>query len=272
MQAEAGRLRQSGKRIVFVPTMGVLHEGHLSLMREGDRHGDILVVSIFVNPTQFASHEDFDEYPRDLERDMKLAKNAGVDILFTPRKQDLYPDGFQSEVKLTKLPAVLCGITRPIFFTGVATVVTKLFNIVRPHVAVFGEKDYQQLVIIRRMVQDLNFGIEIIGGSTVREPVGIAISSRNAYLTLQQRSAALSLYQALCDAQEQIRKGEKDTGKIIKTAHESINAYPETKIEYIAVIDPDTLVDMAIIDRPARMALAVNVGGTRLIDNMLLNP
>jgi len=272
MQKRSADLRRRGKIIAFVPTMGYLHEGHLSLMREGRRRGDTLVISIFVNPTQFAPHEDFDSYPRDFERDLKLARTVGVDIVFTPNREDLYPEGFQTYVSAEKLANHLCGISRPIFFTGVATVVTKLFNIVMPHVSVFGEKDYQQLIIVRRMVRDLNMNVEIIGGPTVREPDGLAMSSRNANLKPEQKAAALSLYKALIQAREFVKQGGKDASMIIKQASELITAYPETEIDYIAVVDPETLADVSVIDRPVRMALAVKVGDTRLIDNMALNP
>lgn len=256
----------------MVPTMGFLHEGHLSLMREGRRRADVLVISIFVNPAQFAPHEDFDAYPRDLERDLNLAREVGVDLVFTPSDRDLYPEGYQTTVQVEELQRPLCGVSRPIFFRGVATVVAKLFNIVRPHMAIFGEKDFQQLVVIRRMVEDLNFDIRIVGGETVREPDGLAMSSRNAYLTEEQRPAALSLVQALRAAQLRVGQGESDARRILEEAAERIGSHPDTEIDYIAVVDPETLDPMEIVDRPARMALAVKVGGTRLIDNMPLAP
>jgi len=270
MQKRSGELRRQGKAIAFVPTMGFLHEGHLSLMREGKRRGGTLVVSIFVNPTQFAPNEDFDSYPRDFDRDIELARSVGVDIVFSPNRKDLYPEGFETHVKLDALSRHLCGLSRPVFFSGVATVVTKLFNIVLPTIAVFGEKDFQQLVIIRRMVQDLNMNITIIGGPTVREPDGLAMSSRNAYLRPRQREAALSLYRSLTRAREQVREGLRDTAEIIQTATDFISEHPETKIDYIAVVDAETLVDVKRIDRPTRMVLAVKVGKTRLIDNIEL--
>jgi len=270
MQERSGELRRQGKAIAFVPTMGFLHEGHLSLMREGKRRGGTLVVSIFVNPTQFAPNEDFDSYPRDFDRDIELARSVGVDIVFSPNRKDLYPKGFETHVKLDALSRHLCGLSRPVFFSGVATVVTKLFNIVLPTIAVFGEKDFQQLVIIRRMVQDLNMNITIIGGPTVREPDGLAMSSRNAYLRPRQWEAALSLYRSLTRAREQVREGLRDTAEIIQTATDFISEHPETKIDYIAVVDAETLVDVKRIDRPTRMVLAVKVGETRLIDNIEL--
>ncbi len=272
IQARSDRMRRQGKTIVFVPTMGFLHEGHLSLMREGKTHGDDLVVSIFVNPTQFGPGEDLDAYPRDLERDLDLVRKEGVDAVFVPDVHEIYGDRFQTYVELKKLPNHLCGNSRPVFFQGVATVVTKLFNIVKPHVAVFGQKDYQQLVIVRQMVRDLNLDIAVIGAPTVREPDGLAMSSRNTYLTPEQRVSALSLYQSLINAQALLESGVQDAAEIIDSATDLIRSHPDTEIDYIAVCDPETLVDVKTIDRPVRMALAVKVGKARLIDNMLLKP
>ncbi len=270
IQARSDRMRHQGKTIVFVPTMGFLHEGHLSLMREGKTHGDDLVVSIFVNPTQFGPGEDLEAYPRDLERDLDLVRKEGVDAVFVPDVHEIYGDRFQTYVELKKLPNHLCGNSRPVFFQGVATVVTKLFNIVKPHVAVFGQKDYQQLVIVRQMVRDLNLDITVIGAPTVREPDGLAMSSRNTYLTPEQRVSALSLYQSLINAQALLESGVQDAAEIIDSATDLIRSHPDTEIDYIAVCDPETLVDVKTIDRPVRMALAVKVGKARLIDNMLL--
>ena len=270
MQSRGRQLRREGRSIAFVPTMGFLHEGHLSLMRTGRERSDVLVTSIYVNPTQFAPGEDFEAYPRDMERDLALAASVGTDIVFTPDDAMMYGAGFQTYVRPERLDRGLCGVSRPIFFRGVATVVTKLFNIVRPDIAVFGEKDYQQLVIIRRMVQDLDFGIEIVAGPTVRENDGLAMSSRNAYLQPGQRPAALSLRQALQQSQAAVRQGERDAGKIIAAATRHIASFDDTAIDYIVIVDPETLEDMAIVDRPARMALAVKVGTTRLIDNISL--
>lgn len=270
MQERAERLRQDNRKIAFVPTMGFLHEGHLSLMKEGRKHADELVISIFVNPTQFGPGEDLDSYPRALARDLELAEKAGVDTVFTPDASELYPDGFQTYVELTTLPNHLCGLSRPVFLKGVATVVTKLFHIVKPHMAVFGEKDFQQLAVIRRMVRDLHFEIDIIGGPTVREADGLAMSSRNSYLSPEQRPSSLSLYKALTAAGEQVKNGITDAAEIIRKATELIQSFPETEIDYISVCDPDTLDELETIDRPALMALAVMVGKTRLIDNMII--
>ncbi len=239
-------------------------------MRIARERADVLVISIFVNPTQFAPGEDFEAYPRDMPRDLGLAESVGTDIVFTPDNKIMYTEGFQTYVSPENLSRGMCGKSRPIFFRGVATVVTKLFNIVRPDIAVFGEKDYQQLVIIRRMVQDLNFGIEIIGGPTVREEDGLAMSSRNAYLRPDQRAAALSLYQSLRQSRTLVDEGERQADTIIAAAAQHIASFNGTISDYIVIIDPETLAEMAVIDRPARMALAVKVGSTRLIDNMAL--
>jgi pantoate--beta-alanine ligase len=270
MQERAENLRRDGRRIACVPTMGFLHDGHLSLMRIAKRRADVLVVSIFVNPAQFGPEEDFETYPRNLERDLDLCAKENVDIVFTPKTVTLYPDGYQSYVKLEHLPHHLCGLSRPVFFTGVATVVCKLFNIVRPHTAVFGEKDYQQLLIIRRMVKDLNINTEIIGAPIVREKDGLAMSSRNAYLTSDQRPAALTLYRSLVQARKRVETGERNAARILKEAHGLISAQPETDIDYLSICDPETLIDVERIDRTALMALAVKVGKTRLIDNTIL--
>jgi pantoate--beta-alanine ligase len=270
MQERAESLRLDGRRIACVPTMGFLHDGHLSLMRIAKQRADVLVVSVFVNPAQFGPEEDFETYPRNLERDLELCAKEDVDIVFTPETGALYSDDYQSYVKLEHLPHHLCGLSRPVFFTGVATVVCKLFNIVRPHIAVFGEKDYQQLLIIRRMVQDLNFNIEIIGGPIVREKDGLAMSSRNAYLTPDQRPAALTLYRSLVQARKRVETGERDAARILKEVRDLITAQPETDIDYLSICDPETLIDVERIDRTALMALAVKVGKTRLIDNTIL--
>ncbi len=265
-------MRCLDKTIAFVPTMGYLHEGHLSLIRKGRKIGDSLVVSIFVNPIQFAPGEDFEDYPRDLEKDFELARKNGADVVFTPDDNELYSKGFQTYINLKELPNHLCGISRPKFFSGVATVVAKLFNIVKPHFAILGQKDYQQLVIIRQMVSDLNFDIEIIGAETVREHDGLAMSSRNVYLTSEQRNSALCLYKSLQKAQALLSSGIKDSEKIIATALEIIKSHTDTEIDYIAICDPQTLVDMKKIGGKALMALAVKVGKTRLIDNTILKP
>jgi pantoate--beta-alanine ligase len=269
-QKRAEEIRLKGKTIAFVPTMGFLHEGHLMLLREGKKRCDELVLSIFVNPTQFGPIEDLEKYPRDLERDLKMAEKEGVDLVFNPGIEDMYGKEFQTYVNLEKLPNHLCGLSRPVFFRGVATVVAKLFNIVKPHVALFGEKDYQQLAVIRQMVRDLNFDIEIIGVPTVREPDGLAMSSRNTYLSTSERPAALSLYKSLQNAKESVQNKETDAKKIINGAIQIITSFPETEIDYVRICNPETLEDVSVIKGTVLMALAVKVGKTRLIDNMIL--
>lgn len=272
MQRRSRALHREGFTLAFVPTMGFLHEGHLSLMREGRRRADLLVASIYVNPAQFGPGEDFETYPRDMEKDCQLARQIPVDILFTPDDRDMYAGGCQTYVVPCALADRMCGLSRPQFFRGVATVVTKLFHIVDPQVALFGEKDYQQLAVIRRMVRDLNFAVDIVGGPTVREPDGLAMSSRNAYLEPEQRSAALSLSRSLRQAQAQVAAGETRADRMIAAAAATIQSFPDAAIDYIVVVDPETLEDVSVIDRPVRMAMAVKVGTTRLIDNMPLTP
>ena len=231
-----------------------------------------MVVSIFVNPTQFGPSEDLETYPKDLKRDLDLLQKEGVNAVFIPDADEIYGENYQTYVELEKLPNHLCGLSRPVFFKGVATVVTKLFNIVKPHVTIFGQKDFQQLTVIRQMVRDLNFDIEVVGAPTVRESGGLAMSSRNTYLTPDQRISALSLNKSLQKAQTLVENGLKDADKIIDTAAELIRSHPETEIDYITICDPETLDDMKTIDKPALMALAVKIGKARLIDNMILKP
>ncbi len=255
-----------------MPTMGFLHEGHLSLIRRGRQMADLLVVSIFVNPAQFGPGEDYDAYPRDTERDSAFAENEGTDILFMPERDDLYPRGYETYINQENLPNHLCGLSRPGHFRGVMTIVAKLFNIVKPHYAIFGEKDYQQLAVIKKMTADLNFDAQIVGAPTVREADGLAMSSRNKYLTAEQRESALTLNRALSDAKQKVARGETDVKKIIDEAFETISSSPESSVDYIRICDPDTLEDAAVINRPVLMALAVKVGRTRLIDNTILPP
>jgi len=252
--------------------MGFFHEGHLSLMRLGRDLADHVVVSIFVNPTQFAAGEDFEAYPRNPVRDSELARRAQVDALFLPDVKELYPAGFESYVRLDNLSDRMCGRSRPVHFTGVATIVTKLFNIVRPKVAIFGQKDYQQWIIIRRMARDLDMDIEIVGAPTVREPDGLAMSSRNCYLTKEQRIKALCLYQALTGAQQSVAAGTRNVDRILHEAVAVIGKHQDVSIDYMVLCDPDTLAEVTEINRPVLMALAVKVGKTRLIDNMLMTP
>jgi len=267
MQAFSASARMEGKRISFVPTMGYLHEGHLSLMREGRRRGDVLVTSIFVNPTQFGAGEDLEKYPRDFARDERCAAEAGVDVIFYPSAGEMYPHGFQTYVTVEDVTKNLCGLSRPGHFRGVATVCAKLFNIVAPHVAVFGKKDFQQLVTICRMVTDLNMDLEIIGAPTVREHDGLAMSSRNTYLTDEERQSALSLSRSLLMTKGMYDEGERNTKTIITKVSKLIESQPHTAIDYVRICDTATMDDVKTIENEAVIALAVFVGKTRLIDN-----
>ncbi|MBN2466935.1 MAG: pantoate--beta-alanine ligase [Deltaproteobacteria bacterium] len=270
MQLWSREARKAGRVIACVPTMGFLHDGHLALMREGKRRGDVLVVTIFVNPTQFGIGEDFDQYPRDLEGDKKLTLQVGTDIIFAPPVAEMYPHGYQTFVTVDKVTQALCGLSRPTHFQGVTTVVAKLFNIIQPHVAVFGEKDYQQLVVIRRMVKDLNFNIEIIGYPIVREKDGLAMSSRNKYLNEEERKAALCLWDSLNRAERLYHKGERSAPRLIQEMDNRINAEKLAEVDYIRICNAETLVDSETIDGNAVIALAVRFGKTRLIDNRSL--
>jgi len=270
MSAEATRLRNEGKRISFVPTMGNLHEGHLSLMRMAKPLADVLVVSIFVNPLQFEPGSDFNAYPRTFQEDLEKCEPVGVDIVFAPTESDLYPEGFQTTVEVKELSKGLCGDFRPGHFKGVATVVLKLFNIVKPHVAVFGEKDYQQLCVIRRMVKDLNLDIQIVGHPTVREADGLAMSSRNQYLSPDERKRATLIYKFLLEAKNLFEHGERRAQRLIATVQNGLARDPRISVEYVSIRDLDTLKPLDTLDRPAVMALAVHIGKTRLIDNIFL--
>ena len=272
MQALATEMRLQGKTLSLVPTMGFLHEGHLSLMNRAKAASDVLITSIFVNPTQFGPNEDFGAYPRNLEQDVLSCQSAGVDILFTPEAADLYGSGYQTFISLESLPNHLCGLSRPGHFRGVATVVAKLFNITKPHIAIFGQKDYQQVLVIRRMVQDLDMDVEIIASPTIREPDGLAKSSRNTYLAPNERPAALSLSQSLLQSQRMIDAGVTDADTIVKAACVLIQSFDNTVIDYVSICHPESLEPLETIDGPALMALAVRVGKTRLIDNRILKP
>ncbi len=270
MQRTAESLRNSGKRIGFVPTMGFLHDGHLSLVREAEKHADVTVMSIFVNPTQFGPHEDFEDYPRDFERDVALAQSVGCDIIFYPDRHEMYPDPYLTYVTVEKLTSVLCGASRPTHFRGVTTIVAKLFNIVKPHVAVFGQKDAQQAIVIKRMTADLNFDIKIIVAPIVREPDGLAMSSRNTYLLPHQRQQAVALYQSLQLARKMIDQGERDA-KIIQQAMRSlIEQQPDAQIDYIELVDTTNLEPLQRLQGEVLIALAVKIGKPRLIDNIIV--
>jgi pantoate--beta-alanine ligase len=272
MRRFAADKQQAGETIALVPTMGFLHAGHLSLMEKARTLADHVVVSIFVNPTQFGPNEDLDAYPKDESRDLRLTRNIGVDAVFLPDADQMYPGGHQTVVSLTALPHHLCGLSRPGHFDGVATIVAKLFGIVRPQTAIFGKKDYQQLAVIRQMVKDLAMDIDIVGADIVREPDGLAMSSRNMYLSEGQRQSATCLHQALAASRRRVDDGETDPAAIIRAAEEIICAQPDTAIDYIAVCDPQTLEDVPVIRAPVLMALAVKVGRARLIDNLMLTP
>jgi pantoate--beta-alanine ligase len=270
MQKQCEELRLSGKTIALVPTMGFFHEGHLELMRVGRRLADILAISIFVNPTQFAPSEDFQAYPRDMAGDLAGAKEVGVDLVFAPSVEDMYPDGHQTKIAVESVTKHLCGLSRPGHFDGVTTVVAKLFNIARPHLAIFGEKDYQQLTAVKRMVKDLDMDIQIIGVPAVREPDGLAMSSRNNYLNSEERESALCLKKSLDLAREMFGQGEKDTRRIKEAVEKLILSHPFTEIDYINICDPMSLEDVDRIEEKALLALAVKVGKARLIDNCLI--
>ncbi|EAT16366.1 pantoate--beta-alanine ligase [Desulfuromonas acetoxidans] len=265
--------RQQGKKISFVPTMGFLHQGHLSLLEEGRGRGDLLVLSIFVNPTQFGPNEDFDSYPRALQRDAELAAKTGVDILFAPEADAMYPQGSATTVQVTGLSEGLCGASRPGHFDGVTTVVNKLFNLVQPHVALFGMKDFQQLAVIRKMVSDLNMPITILGMPIVREPDGLAMSSRNTYLSDDLRRQGLSLIASIRSVCESAVAGQRDAATLIAQARDIISAQPDARIDYIQICHDETLQDLEQVDEHAVILLAVRFSTTRLIDNhYLLQP
>jgi len=269
MKEFSSQARREGKTIVFVPTMGFFHEGHLSLMREGRRRGDLLVASLFVNPTQFAPHEDLKNYPRNFERDCKMAEEVGTDILFAPEVEEMYPPDHQTHVRVEKVTQNLCGRSRPTHFQGVATVVLMLFEIVMPHVTIFGEKDYQQLVTIRQMVRDLHLSVEVVGMPTVREADGLAMSSRNTYLLPEEGKAARSLRRSLQRAEELLRKGEQRASRILDEMKGILQAEPLVKQDYVQICDAHTLRDVDRIEGDVVVALAAYLGKTRLIDNLV---
>jgi pantoate--beta-alanine ligase len=269
--AEARALRQKLSGTVgFVPTMGYLHEGHLALVKQARIENSAVIVSIYVNPTQFGPREDFGAYPRDLDRDLELLRGEGVDIVFVPSDDEMYPSAFGSWVDIEKVTERLEGASRQGHFRGVATVVAKLFNIVQPTRAYFGQKDAQQAVVIKRMVADLNMGIEIVVVPTVRESDGLAMSSRNIYLSSKERQAATILFKALTLARQLLQGGEKDVGKIRRQMTSLIQKEPLAQIDYVSIADAETLGELNLIDRPALASLAVRIGKTRLIDNMPL--
>jgi pantoate--beta-alanine ligase len=270
MSAWSETARARGERIALVPTMGALHAGHLSLLAEGRRRAQKLVLSIFVNPIQFGPNEDLAKYPRDLAGDLAQAVSVGCDLAFVPEAASMYSPDFQTAIEVREVSQGLCGARRPGHFAGVATVVCKLFNIVRPHVAFFGEKDFQQLAVIRRMVADLNLPLEIVGLSTVREPDGLALSSRNAYLAASDRKRAGALYAGLSAAKALREKGERRASVLLNAATAEMASRVD-RIDYLEVRASEDLKPLATIDRPAVMLVAAFVGGTRLIDNLRLD-
>ena len=270
MKACVKAIKDKGETICLVPTMGYLHKGHLDLMRMGRPMADHNMISIFVNPTQFGPNEDLDKYPRDMERDTQLAASVGVDCIFFPDAKQMYPNGYATYVNVERITTGLCGAARPTHFRGVATVVLKLFNIIEPDVAIFGEKDYQQLAVIKRMVEDLNLDVKIVAHPTVREEDGIAMSSRNKYLSPEQRKNALVLHRSLLLARDRMEAGEKNTAKIRDEVVAMIANTPGSVIDYVEFVDTDTLEPVDMAQSKVVMALAVKFGTTRLIDNITL--
>jgi pantoate--beta-alanine ligase len=270
MKALAREWRREGKRIAFVPTMGYLHDGHLSLVREARARADITVVSVFVNPTQFGPNEDFSKYPRDLAKDSSYLKDAGVDCLFYPEATEIYPSGYRTYVEVEGLQDRLCGRSRPGHFRGVATVVLKLFDIVSPDCALFGAKDAQQVLIIKRMAADLNLDVEIATCPIVREPDGLALSSRNAYLNPAERRSARVLSTSLRWAEKAVAAGERDAARLLAGIRSVVEAEPLARIDYVEAVDPETLDPVTEIRGDVLVALAAFIGSTRLIDNVRL--
>jgi len=270
MQKISDGLRTRGKRIGLVPTMGYVHEAHLSLVRKAKEFCDIVVVSIFVNPTQFGPGEDLARYPRDEEGDSAKLEKEGVDFIFIPEAKDVYPPGYQSYVEVEEVSRGLCDDFRPGHFRGVATIVAKLFNIVKPHVAVFGEKDYQQLLVVKRMVEDLNFDLEIVSGALVREGDGLAMSSRNTYLSPEERQKALNLYRSLTKGKELYESGEREVSILSRAVKEGIKSMDGIVLQYVEIRDAETLERVKRVSRPSVIAVAAIVGQTRLIDNIVI--
>ncbi len=270
MRAACAAARRGGKRLGFVPTMGALHEGHLSLVRAARTRCDAVAVSIFVNPTQFGPSEDFSKYPRSFERDRELLEAEGVDLLFAPSVEEMYPKGAVTFVTVEGLSEKLCGRSRPGHFRGVTTVVSKLFNIVGPEVAFFGQKDAAQAVIVKKMVRDLDLPVEIAVCPIVREADGLAMSSRNAYLDAEQRRSATVLYRVLMQMQSLAEKGERTSAKLIAAAQRVFREEPSVRVDYVDIVDTESLDPVADVSRGALVAVAAFVGATRLIDNIVL--
>ncbi|MBS2031660.1 MAG: pantoate--beta-alanine ligase [Deltaproteobacteria bacterium] len=269
VQARCAELRRAGKKLALVPTMGFLHEGHLSLMREGGERADVVAASIFVNPTQFGPNEDLSRYPRDLSGDLAKCGSAGVQFVYAPQPADVYPQGFQTHVEVTEVQKPLDGASRPGHFRGVATVVAKLFNIFRPDVALFGEKDFQQLRVLQRLNHDLNFGIDVVGMPIIREADGLAMSSRNSYLTADERQRALALSKGIFAARDACTKGERDVAKLLERVRVELRA-ADAREDYVQLVDSQSLEALTRVDGPARLLVAAFVGKTRLIDNVAI--
>jgi len=263
-------MKKEGKSIGLVPTMGYLHEGHLSLVKAAKKHTDVVVMSVFINPLQFGPKEDFEKYPRDLKHDEEMAREAGVDVIFYPSLKDIYPEGYATYVTVEKLTGNLCGESRPGHFRGVATIVTKLFNIVRPDVAYFGQKDMQQALIIKKMASDLNMDIEVKIIPIVRDDDGLAMSSRNIYLSDAERKDAVVLHQSLKNAEMLIKNGERDARKVIKAVEDMIKAKQSARVEYVKLVDTRELKDIKTITGEIALAVAVFFSSTRLIDNITI--
>jgi len=272
IQLRALELRRQGLKIGFVPTMGALHEGHMSLVKIARGLSDVVVVSVFVNPIQFGPSEDYARYPRDIERDSAMCEAAGVDVFFAPEARDMYLPDSSVYVVEERLSAGLCGAFRPGHFRGVLTVVAKLFNMTQPHLAVFGQKDAQQARIVKRMVRDLNFPIQIVVAPTYREADGLAMSSRNAYLSPSERRAAPGLYAALKETEKAFLGGERNARVLRDIAIGKLARTPEFRVEYLEIVDDETLERVETVSRPALVAAAVHLGRTRLIDNIVLSP
>ncbi len=262
--------RTMGKTIGFVPTMGYLHEGHLSLANRSVQDNDCTVMSIFVNPTQFGPSEDFEKYPRDMERDLSLAESAGVDVVFAPSVAEMYPEEYKTYVNVEDITGVLCGLSRPGHFRGVTTVVNKLFNIIEPNKAYFGQKDAQQVIVIKKMVRDLNMNLEIVTCPIIRESDGLAISSRNVYLNSEERKAAVILSKSLFEVEEIIKQGERSCVKVVQYLKDRIKSEDLAEIDYVEVVSVNGLESIEQIRESVLIALAVRFGRTRLIDNIMM--
>lgn len=269
-RAQVKEWKNQGLTVGLVPTMGYLHEGHQSLIKKAVEENDRVVVSVFVNPIQFAPNEDLETYPRDLEADKRLCDSTGADLIFHPTPDEMYPDGFSTHIQMDNLTKELCGKTRPTHFGGVCTVVGKLFNIVQPDKAYFGQKDAQQLAIIKRMVRDLNFDIEIVGCPIIREPDGLAKSSRNTYLNADERKAALILSKAIKLGEELVADGERNAQTVIKAMTDKINTEPLARIDYVNVVDALSIEPLDVVKGEVLVAIAVYIGKTRLIDNFII--